>query len=214
MSLPIIIIGGGGHAKVLIDTLLLLNKKVLGYTDIDAEKGAVLGLSRLGDDEKISEFDPKKIRLVNGMGSINSTSSRKRLYEHFLKKGFQFENVIHPASIVSSNTMLEEGIQIMAGAVVQPGSRLGADTIVNTCAVIDHDCNIGAHVHIAPGAVLSGNVRIEEGVHVGTGAKIIQGLVIGSGSLIGAGSVVIEDVPPDVTVVGVPGKIIHYHGGK
>ncbi len=211
MNLPVIILGGGGHAKVLIEALLLQHREVLGYTDPDEALGMVLGLSRLGDDQAILKYDPEKLKLVNGVGSIASTSSRRRLYELFWSKGYRFQNVAHPSAVIASDVLLEEGVQIMAGAVVQPGSRLGANTIINTGAVVEHDCDIGAHAHIAPGAVLSGNVRIEEGVHVGAGAVIIQGVAIGEKSIIGAGTVVLKDVPSCVTVVGAPGKVIRRH---
>jgi sugar O-acyltransferase (sialic acid O-acetyltransferase NeuD family) len=214
MNLPIIILGGGGHAKVLIDALLLQHRKILGYTDKDRGGEMVLCLPRLGDDKTILEYNPKKLKLVNGVGSIASTSSRKRLYERFRRKGYHFESVVHPSATIATAVQFEEGVQIMARAVVQPGCRLGANTILNTGALVDHDCDIGAHVHIAPGAVLSGNVRIEDEVHVGTGAVIIQGLVIGAKSVIGAGAVVLGNVPANVTVVGVPGKVIHYHTKK
>lgn len=214
MNLPVIILGCGGHAKVLISTLLLLRREILGYVEPDEGRGAVFGLSRLGDDKAILKYDPNELSLVNGVGSISSPVLRKNLYEHFRNKGYCFESVVHPSSIVSSDVRLDEGVQIMAGAVVQPGSCMGTNSIVNTGALIDHDCEIGAHVHIAPGAVLSGNVRIANEVHVGTGAVIIQGLVIGAKSVIGAGSVVINDVPAGVTIVGIPGRIICNHAAK
>jgi sugar O-acyltransferase (sialic acid O-acetyltransferase NeuD family) len=214
MSLPIIVLGGGGHAKVLIDALLLQLREIIGYTDPDEKRKTILCLSRLGDDKKILEYDPMKLVLVNGVGSVSSMPLRKLLYEQFRTKDYCFERVIHPSAVISTDVRLGEGVQIMAGAVVQAGSSLGANTIINTGAIVDHDCDIGSHVHIAPGVTLSGTVRIEEGVHVGTGAKIIQGLVIGAGSLVGAGSVIIKNVPPGVTVVGVPGRIIRHHEKK
>lgn len=214
MNLPIIILGGGGHAKVLIDALLLQHREVLGYTDKDDGDKMILCVLRLGNDKTILEYDPKKLKLVNGVGSIASTSSRKRLYERFRRKGYHFESVIHPSAMIASDVQLEEGVQIMARAVVQPGCRLGANTILNTGALVDHDCDIGDHVHIAPGAVLSGNVRIGEGVHVGTGAIILQGLDIGIKSVIGAGAVIVKDVPAGVTVVGVPGQVIRHNAKK
>jgi sugar O-acyltransferase (sialic acid O-acetyltransferase NeuD family) len=209
MNLPVIVLGGGGHAKVLIDTLLGQGRKILGYVDLDGAGKTVLGLSHLGNDEAILQYDPGSLRLVNGVGSIASTSVRKRLFEEFRRKGYHFESVIHPSAVIGSEVMLEEGVQIMARAVVQVGSKLGADSIINTGALIDHDCRIGAHAHVAPGAVLSGNVRIEDEVHVGAGAIVIQGLAVGSGSVIGAGAVVVRDVPAHVTLVGVPGKAVN-----
>lgn len=211
MSLPIVVLGGGGHAKVLIEALLLRHREVLGYTSLDGDGKTVLGIARLGDDEAVLEYAPDTLRLVNGVGSIASASSHKRLFDQFQNKGYRFEDVIHPSAVIAADVRLGEGVQIMAGAVVQPGSRVGVNALVNTGAVVDHDCDIGAHVHIAPGAVLSGGVRIKDEAHVGTGAVVIQGLMIGAGSIVGAGAVVVRDVPPGVTVVGVPGKVIRHH---
>lgn len=212
MNLPVIVLGGGGHAKVLIEALLLQRIEVLGYTDPDESLKTAFGLRRLGDDQAILEYDPEELKLVNGIGSVASTSSRKRIYDRFRMKGYRFQTVTHPSAVIASDVRINEGAQIMAGAVVQPGSSLGANAIINTGALVDHDCTIEAHAHIAPGAVLSGNVRVEQGAHVGTGATIIQGVVIGERSIIGAGSVVLEDVPSSVTVVGTPGKIIRRKG--
>ena len=94
----------------------------------------------------------------------------------------------------------------MAGVVVQPGSCLGENVIVNTGARVDHDCLVDAHAHIAPGAILCGNVQIGKGAHIGTGANILPGKKVGAGSIVGAGAVVVDDVPPGITVVGIPAR--------
>ncbi|MBK7543759.1 MAG: acetyltransferase [Candidatus Competibacteraceae bacterium] len=205
---PIILLGGGGHAKVLVEVLLLHHKAVLGYTSLASGTTNIPNLLRLGDDRIIDDHDPEKIALVNGIGSVKSTSGRRRIFEQFQRKRYRFASVIHPAATIATDARLLEGVQVMAGAVVQPGVLLGGNAIVNTGAVIDHDCEIGAHAHIAPGAVLSGGVHIAEGAHVGTGALVIQGVRIGANSVVGAGAVVLKDVPAGVTVVGVPGRII------
>jgi sugar O-acyltransferase (sialic acid O-acetyltransferase NeuD family) len=207
-DIPLIILGGGGHSRVLIDALFLRRRTLMGYTDVIKEVSRNLSVPHIGDDTAVLERDPEELALVNGLGSIGSTASRKRLYDLFHGKGYRFETVVHPSAVVASDVQLGEGVQIMAGAVVQSGTHLGANAIINTGALVDHDCEIGAHSHIAPGAVLSGTVHIGEGTHVGTGAVIIQGVTVGSNSIIGAGTVVLKDVPSHVTFVGVPGKII------
>lgn len=209
LDFPAILLGGGGHAKVLMEALLLQGRKVLGYTSLDREGANALSLNRLGDDRVIADYDPETIALVNAIGSIKSTLIRQRLFEQFQNKRYRFATVVHPTAVVAADARLLEGVQVMAGAVVQPGTTLGENSIVNTGALIDHDCEIGAHVHIAPGVVLSGGVRVAQGAHIGTGAVVIQGIVIGANSMIGAGAVIVKDVPPDVTVVGVPGRIIN-----
>ncbi len=211
--LPLIIVGGGGHAKVLVDTLRVEKRRILGFVDPRPSLPPLLDVARLGDDSIINASAPSEIRLVNGVGSIGCTSRRREIHENFCAKHYHFETVIHPSAIVASDVLVEEGAQIMAGAVVQPGSQLGANAIINTGALVDHDCTIGSHAHIGPGVTLSGGVIIGQGAHVGTGAAVIQGIKVGAGSIVGAGAVVIRDVPPGVTVVGVPGRVIVKVGG-
>ncbi|MCI0627128.1 MAG: acetyltransferase [Acidobacteria bacterium] len=211
MNLPVIVLGGGGHAKVLIATLSGQRRELLGFTDPDEKRTDVMGVCRMGGDEIIFQYHPDNVRLVNGLGSIGSTDARRELYERYRHRAYVFETVVHPASIIASGVTLDNGVQIMAAAVVQPGCRIGANSVLNTGASVDHDCVVGPHVNIAPGAVLSGGIQIGAGVHIGTGASIIQGVVIGANSVIGAGAVVVRDVPPDVTVIGVPARIIRRH---
>ena len=204
LHLPAIVIGGSGHAKVLVSTLLMQHRRVLGFVDLDSELPPLLGLPHLGGDEAVLRHLPGQVRLINGVGSVGSTALRQRVYERFREQQYIFEPVIHTSSIIASDVHMEDGVQIMAGAVVQPGSLLGANVIINTGARVDHDCTIDAHAHIAPGVTLSGAVHIGSGAHVGAGATILQGIEVGPRALVGAGAVVITDVPEGVTVVGVP----------
>src|SRR5580693_2753059 len=121
-------------------------------------------------------IDQTKYGWVNGVGSIDSTVLRRKVYEKFREKQFLFEAVLHPSAIIAPEVHTAEGVQIMAGVVVQPGSRLEENVIVNTGARVDHDCLIDAHAHIAPGVTLSGHVHIGRGAHIGTGATVIQGI--------------------------------------
>jgi len=206
---PVIVIGGGGHAKVLASMLLLCGRQILGFVDLNPAAPPLLGIKCLGDDAVVLLHPPGGVNLVNGVGSTGSTARRQEVYDRFTREGYNFATVIHPSAVIAPETQIEDGVQIMAGAVVQPGTRVGSNAIVNTGAVIDHDCVVGAHAHIAPGAVLSGGVHVHAGAHVGTGACVIQAVFIGAGSVIGAGAVVIKDVPPGVTAVGVPAQSIH-----
>jgi sugar O-acyltransferase (sialic acid O-acetyltransferase NeuD family) len=208
MSLPVIILGGGGHAKVLIEALKISNITILGITDSDPAKHntLVMGIPVLGDDDAVTHHLPGNIRLVNGMGSVTVPRAKTALFERFKSQGYVFITVIHPSAVIASDVTLGEGAQIMAGAVIQPGSTIGMNTIVNTKASVDHDCHIGKHVHISPGVTLSGDVRIGDEVHIGTGATVIQGIRIGRSSLIGAGSVVVTDVPENTQYAGVPAR--------
>lgn len=209
MSSPVIIIGSGGHAKVLIDTLIKQNIAILGITETNDNllNNSILGIPIIGDDEVITNYSPQKIALVNGIGSTISTKKRAEIYSTFKKLGYRFASVIHPSVIIGEDVKLAEGVQLMAGVIIQSGSIIGENTIVNTKASIDHDCIIGSHVHIAPGVTISGNVRIGGNTHIGTGATIIQGLQVGNDSLVAAGAVVVNNIPNNVKAIGVPARI-------
>lgn len=210
MNLPLIVIGGGGHAKVLIDVLLLNSMTVLGITDpnLTKDKKSILGVPVIGDDDFVLRYSPGNIELVNGLGSIGSTDNRKRLYKYFKDKGYNFAKVLHPSVVLSPHSETGEGVQIMAGAIIQVGSKIGVNSLINTRASIDHDCIIGNHVHIAPGVSLSGGVVVGDDVHIGTGATVIQGIRIGPNSIIGAGALVNKDVSQGMTVMGVPARVV------
>jgi sugar O-acyltransferase (sialic acid O-acetyltransferase NeuD family) len=160
----------------------------------------------LGPDEKIFNIHPERILLVNALGSTKSTKARQKLFETWRGNGYSFASVIHPSAVVASSVTLAEGVQILAGAILNPNTTIGANTIVNTGAILEHDCTVSDHVHLAPGVRVAGKVSIGRHTHVGIGSTIIQGLTIGESCLIAAGAVVIRSVPAHSVVMGVPGK--------
>ena len=204
----IVIIGAGGHGKVLAAALLRANIRVHGFLDADAALTgkSILGLPVLGDDVLLNDPQNAHWRLVNGIGSIGRPARRRELFERLKERGFVFQTVVDPTSIIGPEVELCEGSQVLAGAVIQPGAYIGRNSIVNSRASIDHDVTLGAHVHVAPGAVLSGNVIVGDEVHIGTGAAVKQGVRIGSGAIIGVGAAVIADVAQDSMVAGVPAR--------
>ncbi len=207
MNKPVIIIGAGGHARVLADCLRLQRIPVLGALDKSVSSGSEdADLPILGDDSAIDAYPCVSVELVNGVGSVGDTSLRKKIFDRFKLQGYTFRPVIHPSAIIARDCVLEEGVQVMAGAVINTGAKIAVDSIINTGAIIDHECDIGRHVHIAPGATLSGGVCVADGVHIGTGATVIQGIHIGAGVLVGAGAVVIRNVKAGAIVAGVPAK--------
>lgn len=209
MSLPVIILGGGGHSRVLID---ILSEQVLikGITVADptTQDAPIKENPIIGGDQEILRYSCREIVLVNGIGIAESTLKRKQIFETYKAAGYSFIQVIHRSVIVSSDVRLAEGVQLMAGSIIQPGSQIGLNTLINTQASVDHDCLVGAHVHIAPGATLCGGVTVGNGALIGAGATILQGIRIGTNSLVGAGSVVTKDVPDGVKVIGVPARVM------
>lgn len=203
---PYIIIGGGGHAKVLIDMLQELDVNIIGYTEINEIHEKILGVPCIGNDDEIFKYKVEGIYLVNGLGSTGDNKYRKIIFEKFTGKGYLFSSIVSMAASLSGNITVGSGVQIMRGAFIQTGVTLDDNTIVNTGAVIDHDCVIGKHVHIAPGVTISGGVTIDDMSHIGTGAKIIQGINIGREALVAAGAVVINNVSEKTCVKGVPAR--------
>jgi sugar O-acyltransferase (sialic acid O-acetyltransferase NeuD family) len=197
MTASVVIIGAGGHARVLLDALQLCARNIFGFIDPAFAKGmhGPGGLPVLGGDEVLKDLSTSDVQLVNGIGSVGSSAPRHAVYRRGKEAGFSFAHVVHPSAVVSASAKLGEGVQIMAGCIIQTGADIGADSIINTGASIDHDCTIGESVHIAPGVTLSGYVRVGDRTHIGTGAVVIQNISIGADSLVAAGAVVYRDLP-------------------
>lgn len=204
-SKPVIIIGNGGHASVLTELLLLTNRTIIGFTAPESQTSRY-DLKYLGRDEIITQFNSSEIELVLGIGTISVSDIREKIFNEYKKNGYFFATIMHPSSIISSTVSLGEGVQIMAGTILQSQTQISDNSIINTGVIIDHDCDIGAHVHIAPGCKLSGGIRVESNCHIGTGSTIIQGKIVGHHSLVGAGAVVVRDIGSYKRVMGNPAK--------
>lgn len=176
----VIIIGAGGHAQVILDILKMNeNINVIGATAL-SKYDCKLEVPYLGNDSTILEYNPNKIYLVNGIGSTTLPLKRKEIYIKFKEVGYFFESIIHPSAIISDTVTLGEGVQIMAGCIVQSCSNIGNNVLLNTAASVDHDSLIGDHTHLAPGVICCGNVEIGAGCHIGPGAILVQGAKIGA----------------------------------
>jgi len=205
MSTPLIVIGGGGHARVLMETLHRRLLRVIGFTDPMPRDGDDFLYPYLGDDGVIRDFAPDEIELVNGLGGVGDNGLRRSLFADWWARDYRFASVIHPFAIVANHQVeMKQGVQVLAGAVVGVGASLGNNVLVNTRAVVEHDCALGEHVHVASGAVLCGGCSVGAGAHIGAGATLIQGVNVGEGAVVAAGAVVTRDVEPHSLVAGVP----------
>ena len=167
---PVIILGTGGHAKVVADALKLSGREILGFVTPDLEIGTEFcGKKILGDDLVINQYAPDTVELVNGVGSLPKKILRWQLAEKMRIRGCSFATIIHPRAMIASGVSLGEGVQVMAGAVIQSGTIIEQDSIINTGALIDHDCKIGKNCHLAPGIVMGGGVVVGENSHIGVG---------------------------------------------
>ena len=206
---PVILLGAGGHAKVLLSLLLHNNMTLIGVCDPGlAEQGSEYwrDIPVLGGDDAIMSFDSDDVWLVNGVGQLPRSTLRQQLFERFQQCGYYFPPLVHSFAWVDPSADLKAGAQIMAGAVVQADCVIGENTIVNTNAGVDHDCQIGANVHIAPGVTLCGHVQIGAQAFVGSGSTIIQGLSVGSASVVGAGTTLVRDLEVGYLAIGATGK--------
>lgn len=204
----IIVVGGGGHAKVLISILKKMKAyEIIGYTDIK-NKGNILDVSYLGNDDILSEImkEQKHCNAVIGVGSVDLSEERKRIKTFVESLGFDLPAVVSPNAIVNEGVRIGKATVVFDGVVINSGTKIGECSIINTNSTVEHDCEIGDYVHIAPGATLSGGVKVGNNSFIGTGANIIQTKTICENCFIGAGSTVVESCLTPGTYVGVPAK--------
>ncbi|WP_456288557.1 acetyltransferase [Paenibacillus sp. AK002] len=206
MSKKVLVVGGGGHAKIVIDILQGYDEcyEIVGFTSQTSDIDNILGVPYLGDDSIISKLHGVNCFIV----AVGNNKIRKSIYKRLIQLGLEPINAISKSSYVSPNAHIGKGIVVVAGAVINPCSTIHDNVIINTLTGIDHDCVVGAHAHIAPGASLAGGVRVGEGAFIGMKASVVPEKTIGEWSIIGSGAVVVSDIPSAVTVVGVPAKKI------
>lgn len=198
MHHKVILQGGGGHAKVVIDCLLEQGREVLAVFD-QKNTGPLLGIPRL------EEYSPEMYPDAGMLIAIGDNKTRQRVAVDI---SHVFTGVIHPSAVVSSFAVIGKGTMILHRAVVQAGTTIGNHVILNTGSQVDHDGTIGDYVHIAPRAVLCGNVTVGEGTLVGAGAVVLPGIKIGKWAVIGAGAAVTKDVEDYSVIAGVPGRVV------
>lgn len=214
MANKIVLIGGGGHCKSILDTL----NSSFDYEDIFISdprlklgteiNGAIVA----GGDEVLPELLNQGVKYafvtIGSVGNRESIELRRDLYCKAKALGYQIPNVIDRTAIVSESAKLSEGIFIGKRAVVNADVDLGTMAIINTGAIVEHECVVGGFSHISIGVVLAGGVNIGDNTFIGAGTTVIQDLYIGKNSVIGAGALVNKCVPDNCKAVGIPVRII------
>lgn len=203
---PVWILGAGGHAKVVLDTVRAQGRwTVAGILDDDISR---IGSSFEGITIKgpISSESVDRFGIESALMAIGPNSLRASIVER-VEARLNWITAIHPHSYVAPSARVGSGTVVFAGAVVQPGTTIGRHAILNTGCGVDHDCEIGDFAHIAPGGRIAGACKIEEGALLGLGCGVIQGRTVGAWAIVGAGAVVISDIPARATAIGVPARL-------
>ena len=206
-----IVIGGGGHAKVITSILKKsYDVRVIGYTDLE-DQGKILGLDYLGNDAVLYETKKKysDISAAIGFGMLKNSDAvkRKELFDLAKSIGYKLPAIVSSHAIINEDVEIGDGTVVIDGAIVNSGTVIGEGAILNTNCSVDHDCKIGSFSSISPGTVLSGGVTIGNNVLVGTNSTVIQGKLICDNIVIGAGSTVVENCNEKGTYIGSPARL-------
>lgn len=201
----IVVLGAGGHAKVVVDLLLSLPAfRVIGLVDPAPSATGFFGVPLLGDDTVLPKL--RREGVTAAVVAVGDNAARARLGMLVRLNGFDLPSLVHPTATVSRHALLEEGVVVMAGAGVGPDARLGPFAVVNTRSVVEHDCVVDEAAHVAPMAALGGSVKIGARSLIGIGAAVRPGARIGSDVVVGAGASVVSDLPDGTIAIGVPAR--------
>lgn len=205
----VVIVGGGGHAKVLASVLKKLGCPVAGYTD-PRNHGALLGAPYLGTDDVLRALagDLPHAGAAIGVGKVDASDIRITLATRVRALGFTLPAIVSPEAIVNEEVELSEGTVVFDGAVINAGTIVDRLCIINTNSTVDHDCLLGENVHIASGATVSGGVTIGPHCLIGAGSTLVHSISVCSGCLIGAGTIVADNITIPGTYVGNPARRI------
>ena len=207
----LIIVGAGGYAKSVLDSVDHMNFEMAGYIDDIKEKGVYhQGYPVLGNTIDCIENPETFVYFV----AIGNKSKRKLWFDRLKERNLSLINVIDKSAIVSHAATLGEGCFIGKLAILNHGSSVGDNCVINTRALIEHGCCIKDHVNISTNSTLNGDVICENGSFIGSGTVINGQLTIGEWALVGSGAVVIRDVKERTVVVGVPAKEINSDSHK
>ena len=202
MKSQAIVIGAGGHARVVGAALCDLGVEVVGFFDdsFDGVEEPVCGASLIGTLEDASRFETAS---YDAYVAIGDNEKRAEVVERMRHAGYALPALIHPMSLLERNCRVGEASHVCIGAILGSQVRIGKGVIVNTGSSVDHESMISDFAHLAPGAILGGRVRVGEGAFIGMGARIAEKISIGRRAVVGAGTVVLRDVADGARVVGI-----------
>ncbi len=207
-ALYLVVLGGGGHGKVVIDALLAseADGRVAILDERTELHGTELfGVAVLGGDELLAETASRGFtHFVCGVGGARGNLRRRQTFERGLAAGLIPQRVTHPAALLSSRSAIGGGSVALAGATVNADARIGENVILNTRSIVEHDCRVGDHAHIGPGAILSGGAIVGNSALIGAGAVLAPGVTVGESAVVAAGAVVLKNVATGERVAGVP----------
>ncbi len=193
----LLILGAGGHGKVVADIGLKIGYKEIFFLDDKAE-GEVLGIKIIGKTKDAISFNDEKTDFVIAIGN---NSVRKAISE---KLCLPYVSLVHPSAVIGFGTEIGEGTVVMANAAINSGAKIGKHCIINTGAIVEHDNLIEDYVHISPGVVLGGAVKVGSKAHIGIGASVKNNIEICENAVVGAGAVVVKDLKEPAVYAGVP----------
>ena len=199
----VMLIGAGGHAKVILDCIENEAKYKIFEVIDDVIEGDFLNQIKVKKRNKNQDY-----KTLNTIIAIGNPKHRKNIAEQ-LKSNFIM--TIHPSAVVSKYAKIGKGSQVLATSVINADATIGNHCIINSGAIVEHDCVLEDYVHVAPNATLGGGVKVGESSHIGIGATIIQNISIGKNVIIGAGAVVTHNIPDNCTAVGIPAKPVKFH---
>ncbi|MEX2161882.1 MAG: NeuD/PglB/VioB family sugar acetyltransferase [Anaerolineales bacterium] len=194
----VIVYGGGGHGKAVIELLQAVGGfTLIGVIDDGKEPGdRVLTAPVLGGESLLAAvLEAGCLQAVNAVGGIGAMSSRIQVFEKLKAAGFELPTLVHPSAVVEPSAVMAAGVQVFPHAYVGSDAQIGVGCIINTSAIVSHDCILEDYVNLAPGAILAGAVRVDEGTLIGMGVTVNLNVHIGAGARVGNGATVKGDVP-------------------